>query len=132
MRREVPAKIKIHASANRKKMPEVEVLLWTRFRKWRADGIVIRRQHSISSYIVDFACIAVKLLIELDGCSHEGQEEYDEARQKWLEDQGWTVMRFSNFEVTENPTDVAERVRSRILYRMGESEAFPGDTPSAE
>ena len=118
MRRGVPAKTKIHASANRKNMPPAEILLWLRFRTWRSDGIVIRRQHSVSSYIADFACLPVKLLIELDGASHEGQEEYDEERQKWLEDQGWTVMRFENHEVLNDPDDAANQVLARIKYRL--------------
>jgi very-short-patch-repair endonuclease len=111
-------------------MPDAEVLLWVRFRRWRELGIIIRRQHSIGPFIADFACVKAKLVIECDGCSHDDREEEDAARQEWLEKQGWHVMRFANIEVTESPDAAAQQVLNRILYRLGR-EVEAGD-PTTE
>jgi very-short-patch-repair endonuclease len=52
----------------------------------------------IGPYIADFVCIAVKLIIELDGPPHEALEQqlHDLRRDAWLRANGWHVLRFSN------------------------------------
>ena len=61
-------------------------------------GLTFRRQHPIGAYVVDFICIPVKLIIEVDGGIHDLQRE-DAARTAWLEEQGYRVVRFSNERV---------------------------------
>ena len=60
-----------------------------------------RRQHSLGPYILDFYCAALCLGVELDGQTHLGMEAKDEARQRWIEDQGVKVLRFWNSDVYE-------------------------------
>ena len=63
-----------------------------------------RRQFSVGEYILDFYCPALKLAIEIDGCSHDGEdaEEYDVIRQRTIEAFGIHFIRFRNAEVLRN------------------------------
>ena len=72
-----------------------ERLLWGRLRGHRC-GLKFRRQQPIGPYVADFFCVAARLVIELDGRSHEGLEAQDKERQQYLERQGLKVIRFTN------------------------------------
>ena len=63
-----------------------------------------RRQHPIGKYIVDFICLEVGLVIELDGGQHneDKHSSTDAVRTAWLEKQGLKVLRFWNHEVLTN------------------------------
>jgi very-short-patch-repair endonuclease len=67
------------------------------------NGVNFRRQHALGNFIVDFVSIKRKLVIELDGSQHLEQAEYDIERSKYLEAQGYKVIRFWNNQV-ENDT----------------------------
>jgi very-short-patch-repair endonuclease len=73
--------------------------LWSRLRLRQLDGWKFRRQAPIGDYIVDFYCPAARLIVELDGDSHQGevQFDHDQRRQAWLESKGYKVLRFSAF-----------------------------------
>ncbi|MFN2431199.1 MAG: endonuclease domain-containing protein, partial [Cryomorphaceae bacterium] len=64
-------------------------------------GFQFRRQRPISHYIVDFVCLPLKLVIEVDGYSHQLSENEvkDLKRQKALEDLGYKVLRFKDEDV---------------------------------
>ena len=72
--------------------------LWARLRGGAVDGIEVRRQHDIGRYIVDFACVALRLVIEIDGRVRDRDDVgvRDHHRQTGIEALGWTVIRFSN------------------------------------
>jgi very-short-patch-repair endonuclease len=53
------------------------------------------RQFTIGNYIVDFICRKLKLIIEIDGSSHFAKSEEDYTRQQFLENRGFTILRFS-------------------------------------
>jgi very-short-patch-repair endonuclease len=60
------------------------------------DGWKFRRQAPIGPYVVDFVCYAARLVVELDGSSHDDVRfDYDESRQRWLESQRFKVLRLS-------------------------------------
>jgi very-short-patch-repair endonuclease len=65
-------------------------------------GVNFRRQHAVGNYIPDFVCVQKKLIIELDGSQHLEQVEYDAERTKYLEAQGYKVLRFWNNDVLNN------------------------------
>ena len=94
-------KTRIHAIELRKEPTPAERKLWSRIRDDQL-GFSFRRQHAIGNYIPDFVCIEKKLIVELDGSQHLEQEEYDEERTKYLESEGYKVIRFWNNEVTNN------------------------------
>src|SRR6185369_4073689 len=85
----------------------VESKLWQRLRSRQIEGAKFRRQFPIGPYIADFACIDLKLIIELDGGQH-ADSPTDAQRMGWLETNGYTVIRFWNSEVIENLEGVLE------------------------
>ena len=80
-----------------------------------------RRQRSIDRYIVDFVCLPLKLIIEVDGYSHQipEVEARDQVRQEQLESLGFIVMRFTNEEIYKNLDQVRDRIESLILGLSG-------------
>jgi very-short-patch-repair endonuclease len=67
---------------------------------------------------VDFVCIEKRLVIELDGGQHAGAAEADERRTKFLEQNGFSVVRFWNNEVLGNTEAVLERILELLNYRI--------------
>jgi len=99
----------------RKNQTEVEKRLWRQLRAKRFFGFKFRRQHPIGPYVVDFVCLNEKLVIELDGGQHSETPEYDLKRTQYLENLGFTVVRFWNNEVMGNIDGVMEVLRQRLL-----------------
>ena len=99
----------------RKNQTEAEKLLWSSLRNRQIAGCKFRRQWPIGPYIVDFACLSRKLLIELDGGQHSEAIAYDEARTKFLEAQGYRVIRFWNNEMLTEPTAVLQRIYEELM-----------------
>ena len=86
---------------DQRKEPSVEEgRLWERWRNRKLGGSKFRRQGTIGRYIVDFVCFEAKLIVEIDGGVHglPGRREKDEIRQKWLEREGYRVLRFSDMD----------------------------------
>jgi len=106
----LPLKITKNARELRNNMTDVEKLLWYRIRRKQLCGFRFRRQHPIGNYIVDFVCIKLKLIIELDGGQHKEQHRYDAIRDQWLTEQGFAVQRFWNNEVLENIDGVLQTI----------------------
>jgi very-short-patch-repair endonuclease len=109
-------------------MTFTEQRLWTHLRGRKLEGWKFRRQHPIGEYIVDFYCPAARLVVELDGYSHgfDKQIAYDAARQRWLEFQGYTVLRFGS-EYGEG--HFIERVVARIHEALANVPS-PGPPPA--
>ena len=98
----------------RGEMTRAESTLWEYLRKVRLDGYRFRRQHASGHFIVDFSCPAEKLVVETDGPIHDAQQEQDAARQAYLEQRGYTVLRFSNDEVMLRSDEVLRHIRDRL------------------
>lgn len=86
----------------RQRMTFAEKKLWQAVRGGRLDGLKFRRQHGIDRYFADFACESLMLVIELDGGIHseDDQQLKDYLRQTDIETLGWSVLRFTNDQVT--------------------------------
>lgn len=86
-----------------------EILLWKRLRARQILGYQFARQKPIKNYIVDFYCSQLKLIIEIDGCSHNNETVYrrDLQRQKELESLGLKFLRFDDLEIKKNLNSVA-------------------------
>ena len=86
----------VNAQALRKNMTPEEKHLW--YDLLKRLPIKTHRQYNIGNYIVDFYIPKKQLVIEIDGIQHLTQEhkEKDQARDKYLEEQGLTVLRFPN------------------------------------
>lgn len=89
-----------------------ERILWRALKQIPLEGSHFRRQAPIGPYIVDFFCPAKRLIIELDGGHHNenGTAARDLVRQRWLEHEGYRVIRFWNSEIASGLTAVMERI----------------------
>lgn len=106
-RKTEPAKALPYRRELRERSTKVEQLIWAVVRNRKLAGLKFRRQHSVGHYIADFACLAPRLIIELDGEYHRETEEADAMRQRFLEAEGFQVLRFANSDVLENVEGVA-------------------------
>ncbi|MBA3527197.1 MAG: DUF559 domain-containing protein [Sphingomonas sp.] len=90
----------LRARALRRAPSLPEGLLWGELRK-RPAGLKFRRQHPLRRYVVDFYCASARLVVEVDGESHRmgRRPEQDEARDRWLREQGLKVLRFGAVDV---------------------------------
>jgi len=102
------------AGEMRRDQTEAEAKLWSRLRAHRMGGVHFRRQHAVGNYIVDFCSIRRRLAIEVDGSQHLEQEEYDGERTRFLESQGYRVLRFWNEDVMNNIDAVLNTIREAI------------------
>jgi very-short-patch-repair endonuclease len=95
---------------------EAEDRLWRRLRRLSVSGSHFRRQVPIGPYVVDFACLAVRLVVEVDGSQHAAANNMarDAERTRWLEAEGYTVVRFWNSEITDNMDGVLTTLYAAI------------------
>ena len=90
----------------RQNMTDAERALWRELRQG-ALGAKFRRQAPVGKYIVDFACLEARLIVEVDGGQH-AESRGDEERDRWLASQGFRVLRFWNNDVLGNLRGVLE------------------------
>jgi very-short-patch-repair endonuclease len=88
-----------------------ESRLWCEvLRKGQLLGYSFLRQRPIDQYIADFVCKQLKLVIEVDGITHQWEEnvQRDEQKDKRLQELGFTVLRFTDQQVTDQLNSVRE------------------------
>jgi very-short-patch-repair endonuclease len=91
-----------------------EKRLWQQLCRKRIGNRRFRRQYRLGRYIVDFVCLSARLIIEIDGPSHEFTAGRDELRTRWLTDQGFRVIRFSNEDVLFNLDSVVRTIDAEL------------------
>ncbi|TBR17913.1 endonuclease domain-containing protein [bacterium] len=99
----------------RRRQTDCEQRIWGRLRDRRLAGFKFRRQRPIGPYIVDFCCLEKRLVVELDGGQHSERREYDERRTRFLEDEGFRVLRFWDNEVLDETEGVLETIYRNLL-----------------
>ena len=99
----------------RKKGTPAERALWEHLRGRHLSGLKFRRQHPITTYIVDFCCKELKLIIEIDGKIHLKQKEQDAYREEWLKAHGYEIIRFTNEQVLNNTHEVLQKITKTPL-----------------
>ncbi len=99
----------------KKQSTEAERVLWEQL-KTKKLNVKFRRQHIIDMFIVDFACLSKKLIIEVDGGYHNTpeQKEADDLRTQILNEFGYTVIRFTNEEVIGAIDNVLQKIESEL------------------
>ena len=103
----------------RNRSTDAERALWRRLRTRQISGVKFRRQAPIGSFIVDFISYDARIVIELDGGQHATSPQYqrDVERDRWLEEQGFLVLRFWNSDVLLNMDGVLSRLLDVIQQR---------------
>jgi len=96
----------------RNNMSQAEWRVWARLRGRQVAGHKFRRQVAIGPYFADFACLAARLVVEIDGAGHEA--ESDERKTAYLEGQGFRVARFPVADLDESIDDVIEAIYLRL------------------
>ena len=99
----------------RRRMTPAELALWDHLR-YDALTLRFRRQHGIGPFVVDFCCLPVRLVVELDGGVHELEDvrEQDAWRTAYLQARGFTVLRFPNEQVLSQMDIVLAQIRGAI------------------
>jgi len=102
----------------REKSTDAERRLWALLRRKQLANVRFRRLHPVGPYIFDFLCPAAKLVVELDGGQHGTEEAvaYDAHRTKWLEQQGYRVLRFANIDVLNR--EVIDAIWHHVRIRL--------------
>ena len=106
MSKPVNPTIKQYAKKLRRQMTKEEKHLWYDFLKPHPTRFL--RQYIVDHYIVDFYCPSAKLVIEIDGSQHYEEKGliYDKIRTETLNQNGLTVLRFTNGQINRHFRDV--------------------------
>jgi len=107
--------LKEKAKALRKARNLSEVLFWMEVHKDKFWNIDFDRQRIIGSYIVDFYVKSLSLVIEIDGASHIGKEEYDEMREDYLKDLGLNIYKIDDLDVKTKLSEVMRGLENYII-----------------
>ncbi|HKQ48496.1 MAG TPA: endonuclease domain-containing protein [Phycisphaerae bacterium] len=94
------------------------------------DGLKFRRQHVIDFFVVDFYCAEAKLVVEVDGPTHERTE--DAERDAYLRALGYQVIRFMNDDVLKGKRYVIDRIWDCAMKRRACSNPHPSPLPRRE
>jgi BirA family biotin operon repressor/biotin-[acetyl-CoA-carboxylase] ligase len=97
----------------RREATPAERHLW-RYLARGALGVKFSRQMPLGPYFADFLCREHRLIVELDGFSHESREAHDAARTRWLEQAGYRVLRFTNRQALEQTEGVLLEIRRAL------------------
>jgi very-short-patch-repair endonuclease len=100
----------------RKNATYAEIKLWRHLRQVPMLGSHFRRQVPVGPYVADFACMAAKLLIEVDGGQHNEDKNIrrDQTRTQLLNAEGYRVIRFWNNEIINNIDGVMEVIYAAV------------------
>ena len=100
------------AKALRARTTGAEDILWRHLRRLEIRGSHFRRQVPIGPYVADFACLKERLIIEVDGSQHgeDANTRRDEDRTRWLNSEGYRVLRFWNNDVMSKTEAVMEAI----------------------
>src|SRR5262249_35262911 len=99
----------------RRDMTEAEKRLWQILRSRQIEGFQFRRQAPVGRFIADFVCHEARLIVEIDGGQHDPSSEAEASRTRFLEGEGYRVLRFWNNQVLENPEGAREAIGENLL-----------------
>jgi very-short-patch-repair endonuclease len=104
----------------RQTMTRTENLLWRYLKAHHVDGLAFRRQVPMQQFIADFICHSARIVVEIDGLSHDfnSRQRADRKRDQWFASQNYTVLRFTNEQVLKNLEGVIAVIRDTASTRL--------------
>ncbi len=116
----ITPKTRIRARTLRRELTKAERVMWDILRDFRSRGARFRRETPIGPYIADFAWLSARIVVEVDGDSHETENgrRHDARRDAFLQAQGFTVLRFDNGQLLEGPDYVVLMIENQIAARL--------------
>lgn len=119
LHKEAKRKLYQYAREMRKNATEAEKILWSKLKARRFLGLKFRRQHPLDTYVADFYCHEIKLVIEVDGEIHEEEINvgYDFARTLDLNELEIDVIRFSNYQIMSDINSALQQLSHYILSK---------------
>jgi very-short-patch-repair endonuclease len=120
--RELPynPKLKDRARELRKNSTKGEIKFWSELLRKKKTGYQFYRQKILYHYIVDFYCPKLRLVIEIDGTSHDNKKEYDEHRDRILGTYGLKVLHFNDLTLLSNFKIIEKEFQKQIKEREKE------------
>lgn len=100
----------------RRQQTDAELLIWQRLRGRQLYECKFRRQHRVGPFYLDFVCLEIGLIVELDGSQHlEPQQQHaDGLRTLYLEKLGYRVLRFWDDEVLRDTDSVLDEIAREV------------------
>ena len=110
----------------RRKLTKAEAEMWQMLRDLRPYGARFRRETPVGPYIADFAWLSARLIVEVDGDTHETSDGRlrDERRDAFLTREGFTILRFDNGQVIEGADFVFMEIERHVGHLL---KNYPGD-----
>jgi len=107
------------ARQQRKVSVNAETILWRALRDRRCGAFKFRRQVTIGRYIADFICFEKRLVVEIDGPSHEHKDQrlHDAMRDDWFRHKGFRILRISNDLVIGSPDLAIQKIIESLNER---------------
>ncbi|MCR4266605.1 endonuclease domain-containing protein [Nitratireductor sp. ZSWI3] len=96
---------------------DAEEAMWSELRNRRLNGYKFVRQLPVGPYFADFACRERRLVVEVDGSQHAGSYA-DRHRDSFMNERGWSVLRFWNVDVLKEREQVLETVLAVLDARL--------------
>jgi len=100
----------------RKKQTTAELLLREILRNKNVNNLKFRRQHSVGNYIADFFCKELKLVIEVDGFTHQFEKviKKDKKKDEYFLEIGISILRFDDEDVMNEIENVSRVIEEWV------------------
>jgi len=85
----------------------------------RCGGEKFRREYVIAPYTVDFCCVSLKFVVEVDGKDHLTEKgiQHDRERDEFLTELGYEIQRISGYDVLRDPREVSRKIAAAVETR---------------
>ncbi len=130
-RHRIPPRMTRIARKLRRDMTGPERALWHLLRSRGLNELKFRRQHPIGPFVADFYCAEARLVVEVDGWSHEDAAA-DTRRQAYIEARGMRVFRVSNDDVLKHRVAVMDAVLAAAEEQIAALDPHPNPLPKRE
>jgi very-short-patch-repair endonuclease len=112
--------LKYRARDMRNNSTRGEIKFWCELLRHKKSGYQFYRQKVLLHYIVDFYCCKLKLVIEIDGSSHDDKKDYDQKRDKDLQELGLKIIRYNDLMVLNNFQIIEDDFKQQLVIRANE------------